>query len=550
MARGKWKDVGCIRYTCFMTVKRDEIIAFLHNVYPLNFLDDHEISRIVEESDLVYFDPQKIILREDSKASYLYIIFEGQIELLKEKKRALVGVNYLKQGDLFGLEVVGELESRQTSARAVDRVLLVRISKNLIQEIKSRNLRIDQMFEILNNSYKSLLVFEVKDDVRRETIHFASRPHPFGLFLRILGFAGVVSIPLLASILLNATGIINLGILLTQLFIELLILGVWSLWQYIDWRKDWFIFTSERVINSMKRLFTQDLRVETPLHTITNLNFEKNFFGRRFNFGDLYVKTYTGASLLRNVPHVENVQSLLEYIWKKEMKNAIQEEATSFERMLMEKEILDGTMPDMAVDTTISPTNKDQVAATYRTHWLILIKKVLVPSSLLLCNLLLFLFLSSNGVDILSNNLWPVIILVIQSGLIVWWLYQFFDWRNDHYIITREQIIDLYQRPFGLRNQRTAPLENIQSIRYEKKGLLGILLNFGTVYIRIGDEEFTFDKVPDPSAVQEKIYTIFNNRIEEMNKKKLTDQQRRLAGWMETFHRIKEKKKSDESLSE
>ncbi|HHE40942.1 MAG TPA: PH domain-containing protein, partial [Candidatus Cloacimonetes bacterium] len=208
------------------------------------------------------------------------------------------------------------------------------------------------------------------------------------------------------------------------------------------------------------------------------------------------------------------------------------------------------TMPDMAVDTTISPTNKDQVVATYRTHWLILIKKVLVPSSLLLCNLLLFLFLSSNGVDILSNNLWPVIILVIQSGLIVWWLYQFFDWRNDHYIITREQIIDLYQRPFGLRNQRTAPLENIQSIRYEKKGLLGILLNFGTVYIRIGDEEFTFDKVPDPSAVQEKIYTIFNNRIEEMNKKKLTDQQRRLAGWMETFHRIKEKKKSDESLSE
>ena len=528
-----------------MSVKRDELISFLQKVYPFNFLSDQEINRIVDDSDLVFFEKEKIIYQEDSHPGYFYVVFEGRVELVKEKNQSLMSVNFLDEGNLFGLEIFGNQASRRTSARAVSRTLLVRISQDLIHEINSSNPAVCNHFQVLKYSYQNIPDFDVKDDVKEETIYYASRPHPFSLLLRILGFSGLMVLLLIFSILLNLAGILDHRFLFIQFFIELLVIGFWSIWLYIDWSKDYFIITGERVINVMKRLFSRDLKVETPLRTIKNINFEKNFFGRRFQFGDLFVKTYTGANHLKNVPDVEIVQSLLQFIWTKEIKNAIREEAKSFEKVLQENSSSIIFSEEILSNKNNSSVNTENFLAVYRTHWLVLIKKILIPSSLLICNLLLFLFFKSNDLDLLTGNLWFVIILAIQSGLIIWWLYQFFDWRNDRYIVTDEQIIDLYQRPFGLRNQRTAPLENIQSIRYEKKGLLGILLNFGTVFIRIGDEEFTFDNVPDPITVQEKIYSIFNIRIEEMDKKKLTDQQRRLAGWMETFHRMKEKGEGD-----
>jgi hypothetical protein len=122
----------------------------------------------------------------------------------------------------------------------------------------------------------------------------------------------------------------------------------------------------------------------------------------------------------------------------------------------------------------------------------------------------------------------------------LWWLYQFFDWRNDQYHISQDQIIDIYRKPFGEEDRKTASLMNIQSIRFERKGILGLLLDFGTVYIRVGDDEFTFDQVPNPADIQKKLFGALEMALVRKKKSELTEQQQRLAGWMDTYHQIKD----------
>jgi uncharacterized membrane protein YdbT with pleckstrin-like domain len=124
---------------------------------------------------------------------------------------------------------------------------------------------------------------------------------------------------------------------------------------------------------------------------------------------------------------------------------------------------------------------------------------------------------------------------ITMSVSLLWWLYQYVDWRRDQYMITSDQIIDVNRKPFGMEDLRTAPIKNIQSVRYKRAGLLGLLFNYGTVFIRIGDDEFTFDHVPDPAAVQQAVFGALEKFLSEQKRADLSEQQQRLADWMISY---------------
>jgi flagellar basal body-associated protein FliL len=78
-----------------------------------------------------------------------------------------------------------------------------------------------------------------------------------------------------------------------------------------------------------------------------------------------------------------------------------------------------------------------------------------------------------------------VLALLGMIIIVLWLLYNFVDWRNDIYQVTAEQIWDIERKPLGKEEKRSAPLENILSIEYERLGLIGLLFNFGTVNIQL-----------------------------------------------------------------
>ena len=102
--------------------------------------------------------------------------------------------------------------------------------------------------------------------------------------------------------------------------------------------------------------------------------------------------------------------------------------------------------------------------------------------------------------------------------------------------MTEDKIFDIDRKPFGNVQSRSAPLENILSIRYERKGIIGYLLNYGTVYIQIGSDDFVFEDVRDPGAVQ---HDLDNRRMARITKEKQAEQKKereRMVDWIFAYH--------------
>jgi hypothetical protein len=178
----------------------------------------------------------------------------------------------------------------------------------------------------------------------------------------------------------------------------------------------------------------------------------------------------------------------------------------------------------------------------YRTHWFILLAKIFFPSLLLVSLVALFILNATNRFPVISAA--TTCSLGLLFGLITfgWWLYQYMDWHNDLYIISQDQVIDVNKKPLGHEERQAAPLNNILSIEYKRLGIIGLLLNFGTVFIRVGDRSLTFDNVFNPSEVQRVLFHSLARKKFAEKQASLADERKRLADWFATYDELRQDK--------
>jgi hypothetical protein len=184
---------------------------------------------------------------------------------------------------------------------------------------------------------------------------------------------------------------------------------------------------------------------------------------------------------------------------------------------------------------------EDGEVITYRKHIYVLLTKVWIQS--LLGILLIFL-----GYEVVHTRLAgkmslgiEVVLLILLglAGIVVFlsWLYFYIDWRNDIYRITSDKLIDSMKKPLGDEVTKSAPLANIQSLDYERKGIIGILLNYGNVMVNVGTDKLIFVGVHDPARVQA---DIFNRMYISQRKKQLSEaakQWDQVSDWLAAYHR-------------
>ncbi len=160
----------------------------------------------------------------------------------------------------------------------------------------------------------------------------------------------------------------------------------------------------------------------------------------------------------------------------------------------------------------------------YRAHWAFFANLAYRP---FLIFLIFFIFLIAG-----KEGQWPIIAypgivpisLVVMFCMFLWITYSFFDWINDLYIIEPDSVKDINKKPFAKKEINIAMMGKIQSVRFRKKGIIQLLLNFGTLVIVVGESEVDFDFVPQPEKVQQFIL----RRVEEyekLQKKMETDKQ-------------------------
>ena len=544
-----------------MNISREELAGTLRKVFPFNYLEKEHIDILLDNAEVVYFPAEKMVYLEGTPASFFYILYKGRLKILKEKHHALFQLNDLSECFSFGEDALINSQKRRTSARAITDTILIKINKEILTRVGKENTGFRKNINTIITFYEKLVRKPIHLG-KEETVCYIGQPHPVVVVLKItLALLAVFGLGILLAFLFNS-GLLAYHVLLWGGSGLVVIAFLWIGWHFLEWSNDLFFFTDKRIIYKQRSLFSSETKQETPISAIEFVQARRSLLGRRLDFGDLEIRTFTGSMRLPFVPEVTSVQHILTYLMERRKDLREEEEKQAFAKDIRERMTQKSTVreiefenhpyqaspkissPDSAFKEPDAPAAPDDIV--YRTHWTILFSKVFIPALLLMSYVLLYLFLSVNKIEIISSTAFNTILLINSIALLSWGAYRFADWRNDVYIITEDQLIDINRRPFGTEEKRAAPIKNIQSIRYKRNGIFGLLFNFGTVYTRIGDEEFTFDNVHRPAEVQEVLFAA-KERFHQMEEdaEKLA-QRKKAVDWIDSYHQIINEKRGDD----
>lgn len=108
-------------------------------------------------------------------------------------------------------------------------------------------------------------------------------------------------------------------------------------------------------------------------------------------------------------------------------------------------------------------------------HWLLGVKALFWPMLWLVLTGLVALGFPTRGMLIVCG--------VFALCVFVWWLRNFFDYFLDAWIITNEGIIDVAWHGWFHRESSRILYSDIQGVSYEIKGVVGTLLQVGTISV-------------------------------------------------------------------
>jgi CRP-like cAMP-binding protein len=531
----------------------------LKPIYIFKGLTDDQILEVARELELERHPSGEVIFHEKDEGDSFYIINHGQVKVLRERSGGAPKlVSTLMPGDFFGetallygrrrsatVETEGETELLRLGKAAFDRLIhkFPQIKPNLLLSTESRELYRHVKFSWLQPN---------------EVVYLIARKHRILLYQSLFppfllgGLVAVAAIWLAVS--RDALWIAYVGVALE------VPVALWMAWNWVDWGNDFYIITSQRLVDLEKIVGIYDSRVEAPLSSIMSVNVQTADSGQRaVHMGDVVVRTFSGPIVLKSVENPLVLAAAVEEHWYRSKSREREDQLAGMRRVVRER-LERGTHPPPprprppAAKPEPKPISLGQRIAgfftfrlrfeegdtvIYRKHWFILLHDIWKSS---LGMLLLVVMLVAYLAGFSPVELPPLGVALVVGALFLplagWWLYEYEDWKNDIYMVTIDQIFDVNKKPFGPETRKSAPLVNVLSLKYERPGVLGMLLNFGTVVATVAGTEFRFEGVFDPVGVQNDIY-----RRQEMQKakKEAADTARKneeMADWLLAYEQV------------
>ncbi len=162
-----------------------------------------------------------------------------------------------------------------------------------------------------------------------------------------------------------------------------------------------------------------------------------------------------------------------------------------------------------------------------RKHWYVLARSILGPSLLLtlLLGIATALSLFAMGIELTLGLIWvpSLVLATIFSG---WLLWNWYDWINDHYVVTNKRAVHVERVALISTQRREAPLARLQDVSVVIPGILAHLLGFGDVVLQTAGAtgQVVFRYLPDPDRVRERIFEMMTIARQEM----ITEQKQRI----------------------
>ena len=505
--------------------------------------------------------PQSVItetiFRQGETGDTLFLIYTGKVSVtvLEKGKGEINTLATLIAGDYFGEETLVTRQKRSATVVAEPGTQLLKLGIESYKTLAKQFPQIRHNVNVVAGSRRRARRLKFAWIQPDEIIYYLAGRHPITLI-------SWVAYPLISFLVLTFLASLVNGIYLRPwivwFFMILLFLNLlWFIWQWIDWSNDYYIVTSERVVRTEKIVALYDSREEAPLSTIISVNVNSaGFLQRWIGLGDVVVRTFTTQITMYDVSYPNQVESMVQEYWNrsKEKKVFLEKEAIKESLKLKlnppapipiqesvetkpKQESYFTSLNEMLFANFLQVRFEDSNVVTYRKHWFVLVRdtfKQFVMVVILLSSPFLWADFFGPWLSVSGWSLWTILFLSVLG----WWFYDYVDWANDVYKITPDQVIDIYKKPLGKEKRKSAQLENIMSTSSERRGIVGLLLNYGTVNIKVGVEVFDFTDVFDPPQVEQ---DIIRRMLLRRNKKVETErvaEAERMGNWLANYHQI------------
>lgn len=549
----------------------EAVAAFIENIHIFRGISDEALFDISDSLVDKRVKAGDVILDTDEKAGSFYVIYSGKVKVLREKGQP---EQLLTRGDYFGIDALLVDEERGSKLVAKSKLLLLELPADAIKEISSSLDYVRSQLKIFMECRAEAKTASFDWIEPDEVIYYVQNKHYF-LFLQRL--------PIPALLILQGPFVLFWGMWVGAMIPLLFgVLGFfvglgWLLWNWIDWRNDFYIITSYRVVWVEKIVGIFDSRQEAHLREVTAVSVKTDVIMQSvFDYGHVEVRTIFGGINLRYVPCPQIAHMLLEELWKRAQEEEKQEATDRLHQAIINeikaaqavatkkrpsvapppppappppKKTARDFLPKFKKKKKSKPKKKAQIfnlrfeegkEVTYRKHIMILVQQAGVPAlgalflfGFFFYELYLYFLVHSEKAFSISFIL---LLGLLGLAMVGWMWYQHEDWQNDIFKVSSDKVFDIDRKPFGDVQSRSAPIENIESMEYQRVGLLSVFFNYGTVYMHIGDEEFEFENVLDPAAVLQDI----NHRVKAIQERKKEAEAKKerdeMVKWLVAYH--------------
>ncbi|MDA1329561.1 MAG: cyclic nucleotide-binding domain-containing protein [Chloroflexi bacterium] len=510
-------------------------------------LTEEHLDQIAARLAVFRLEAGALLYAAGDRADNFYLLESGELQSWYPGEEEAERVATLNPGDFFGDHALLNGNPRQMSVSAS------RDSAVLYMPRKDFEWMLEAFPELADRLEWSAHSHEEQHEIHfdwlrnDESVHLVARKHSAYLWMRLIRAMITSIVGLLAVYTAIGTPIPEDASRWAAIGAGLLVLAIlWAIWEYMDWRNDFYILTDLRVVWLEQVLLRSSSRKEAPLQSIQSVNIHTSMLGRWMGFGDIVVRTYTGTVLMPVVAQPEQVKHLIEQHVDQLRKQNRSEKHENIRLVVRESlghpaekglDAAKASEPLEIIDNEprfqlFKTRQVKGVEVTYHKHWFVLFGSLILPA---------FFFTAVLYVlNILYGGLPPTstdwLIAVGFAGLpLAVIVYRYFDWQNDIYRVTADSLIDSEKKPLGSEVTKSAPLANVLSLENHRVGLVGLLLNFGVVRINVGDSSLEFVDVHDPVQIQHDIFIRMQALKSSERERQEEEERRRMAEWLKVY---------------
>lgn len=535
--------------TLFSQLRRDEALQLAGYAMQLHFRQPH-----------------RIIVRQDQKDNYLYLLVRGRVTALVTDKNGVPGpLQAVAPGEAFGDASVLLGEAATFTVETLSPTDWLRIHRQDFALFLKANPtvfdRLTMSVELRQRYLASLPRHSWQQ--QGESMLLQTRKHWVVLARNLSGVAIFFVILVVLDFVIDS--LIGPPPWWVQaLFILTIPLPV-ALWIVFDYLNDYYIVTSRRVARRDKVILISEKLSSAPLDKVQEVRGDRRFWARLFGYGHLRIATAGtwGEIRFEFAPRSQEFVSIIQAESTRAKIAAAPENQEAIRRQLQDRlhlgleERVDrrALLEEFASGATSQASHKFLLRAlagleyrpdnrlVWRKHWIGLVYRLTLPvlATLLLAGLVGFALIyafSNNAANAPLAFAMVIAMLVMLAGSAFWIWWEWTDWVNDLYIVSDQFIEHIEKKPLFI-DERTAvtSYERVQNVTYAKPNPFAYIFNFGHVVIQTAAENgaIVFRLAPQPDTIQTEILRRLEHYSEAQAALRRKESESDMADWFEAY---------------